>query len=98
MATAGIGGRLEVPPGQEVVVRLRVRGAGGGLVRLVDRTGPVLEARLGAGGRPGTVEWRTTAASAYVRAEVRRSEPTATTPDTGVALTNPVFLSGRPPA
>ena len=27
-----------------------MRGAGGGLVRLVDRTGPVLEARRGAGG------------------------------------------------
>jgi hypothetical protein len=42
------------------------------------------------------VEWTTTArGSAYVRAEVRRPEATATTPDTMVALTNPVLL-GRP--
>jgi hypothetical protein len=28
----------------------------------------------------------------YVRAEVRRPQPTATTADTMVALTNPIFL------
>jgi hypothetical protein len=99
---AGIGGRLAARPDQPVTVRLEVRGAGGHLARLVTDRGQVLEARLPAGG-PGTVEWTTTPQrSAYVRAEVRRQEATATTPDTMVALTNPVFLgravSGPPPA
>jgi hypothetical protein len=41
----------------------------------------------------GTVTWATTPRnSRYVRAEVPRPQPTATTPDTMVALTNPVFL------
>jgi hypothetical protein len=98
--SAGIGGRLEVPAGERVTVRLRVSGAAGGLARLCTDAGPVLEARLGAGDRP--VEWTTTAgASAWVRAEVRR--PGAGGPGAMVALTNPVLLgpaglSGRPPA
>jgi hypothetical protein len=92
---AGIGGRLDVPPGQEVVVRLRVEGAAGGLARLRSGAGTVLEARLA--GDDETVEWTTTAAAtAWVRAEVRRDGAM-------VALTNPVRLgpagaSGRPPA
>jgi hypothetical protein len=92
---AGIGGRLDVPPGQEVAVRLRVEGAAGGLVRLRTGAGTVLEARLA--GDDETVGWATTAAAtAWVRAEVRRAGEM-------VALTNPVFLgpagaSGPPPA
>jgi hypothetical protein len=44
----------------------------------------------------GIVTWVTTARnSRYVRAEVRRPQPTPTTSDTMVALTNPIFL-GRP--
>jgi hypothetical protein len=98
---AGIGGRLEALPDREVTVRLRVRGAAGCLARLCTDAGRVLEARLGAGD-PETVEWTTTAAaSAWVRAEVRR--PRASGPGDMVALTNPVLLgppglSGRPPA
>jgi len=98
--SAGIGGRLAVPPGQEVTVRLRVAGAAGCLARLCTDTGPALEAPLGAG--EAVVEWTTTpAASAWVRAEVRR--PAADKPGAMVALTNPVLLgaaglSGRPPA
>jgi predicted metal-dependent phosphoesterase TrpH len=101
--SAGIGDRLRAPPDQPVRVRLEVWGAPGSLVRLCTDLGQVLETRLPERG-PGVVEWATTARrSAYVRAEVRRSEPTASTPDTMVALTNPVFLgrrpvSGRPPA
>jgi hypothetical protein len=99
--SAGIGERLPAPPGQPVSVRVEVRGAAGCLLRLVTDRGPVREARLPAAG-PGGVEWATTPErAAYVRAEVRRPEPTPTTPDTMVALTNPVFLgavSGRPPA
>ena len=95
---AGIGGRLDVLPGQEVVVRLRVGGAAGGLARLRSGAGTVLEARLA--GDDETVEWTTTAAAtAWVRAEVR----SAAHPGAMVALTNPVRLgpaeaSGRPPA
>jgi hypothetical protein len=98
---AGVGGRLRVPADQEVSVRLQVAGAPGHLVRLHTDRGPVLETRLPDGG-PAAVRWTTTpAASGYVRAEVRRPEATATTRDTMVALTNPVFLgpvSGPPPA
>jgi hypothetical protein len=89
-----------VPPDRPVAVRLRVLGAGGGLVRLCTDRGPVLEARLPADG-PGTVDWTTTpAASAYVRAEVRRPGPGGR--GAMVALTNPVLLgpavNGPPPA
>jgi hypothetical protein len=99
---AGIGGRLEVPPGQEVAVRLEVAGAAGCLARLCTDAGRVLEARLAAGD-PEPVGWTTTAAaSAWVRAEVRRPPAAAGGPGEMVALTNPVFLgaalSGRPPA
>jgi hypothetical protein len=98
---AGIGGRLQVPPGQRVAVRLRVRGAAGCLARLCTGAGPVLEARL-AGDRE-TVEWTAAGAGApaWVRAEVRRPAAGAG-PGAMVALTNPVLLgpavSGRAPA
>ena len=43
----------------------------------------------------GVVTWAATPRNArYVRAEVRRPQPTATTADTMVALTNPIFLGG----
>ena len=96
---AGIGGRLETLPDREVTVRLRVRGAAGCLARLCTDAGRVLEAPIGG---HAVVEWTTTAAaSAWVRAEVRR--PGASGPGDMVALTNPVLLgppglSGRPPA
>jgi hypothetical protein len=92
---AGIGGRLDVPPGQQVAVRLRVRGAAGGLARLRTGAGTALEAPLA--GDDEAVGWTTTAAAtAWVRAEVRRTGAM-------VALTNPVLLgpagtSGPPPA
>jgi hypothetical protein len=83
--SAGIGERLDAPADQEVAVRLRVEGAAGGLARLVTGAGPVLEARL-AGPGAETVGWTTTpAATAWVRAEVRRAGEV-------LALTNPVFL------
>ena len=96
---AGIGGRLEALPDREVTVRLRVRGAAGCLARLCTDAGRVLEAPIDG---DAVVEWTTTAAaSAWVRAEVRR--PRASGPGDMVALTNPVLLgppglSGRPPA
>jgi hypothetical protein len=90
--TAGTGGRLRARPDERVTARLEVLGTPGHLVRVFTDTGQVLEAALPGGG-PGRVEWTTTARrSAYVRAEVRRPEPTPDTPGTMVALTNPVFL------
>jgi hypothetical protein len=64
--------------------------------------GPVLEARL-AGDR-AVVGWTTPpAATAWVRAEVRRPPAAPGTPGAMVALTNPVFIgpaevSGPAPA
>ena len=89
---AGIGERLEVADDTEVRVALVVSGAPGAGVRLVTDQGQRLLVPLPASGA-GTVTWATTPRSSrYVRAEVRRPEPTATTPDTMVALTNPIFL------
>jgi hypothetical protein len=85
--SAGIGERLEVPAGREVTVRLRLRGAAGGLARLCGPGGPVLEARLGAAD-PETVEWRGPATpGGWVRAEVRQGRAGPM-----LALTNPVRL------
>ena len=101
--SAGIGERLEVAPGQEVTVRLEVRGAAGDLAQLRTGAVPVLEARL-AGFGAEVVGWTTTpAATAWVRAEVRRPPAAPGTPGAMVALTNPVFLgpagvSGPAPA
>ena len=96
-ASAGAGGRLEATSDMAVTVRLAVRGAAGCLARLCTQTGPVLEIRLD--GDPAEVEWTTTpAATAWARAEVRRPPAAGTGPGAMVALTNPVFLSGRPRA
>jgi predicted metal-dependent phosphoesterase TrpH len=89
---AGIGQRLEVADDEPVTVRLTVDGAPGGAVRLITDQGTRFSAVLPATG-PGVVTWPTTPRnSRYVRAEVRRLQPTPTTPDTMVALTNPIFL------
>jgi hypothetical protein len=90
--TAGLGERLAVPAGTEVVASVTVSGAPGGAVRLVTDEGQVLLAPLAADGS-GTVEWVTRPqVSAYVRAEVRRSDPPAGPLGAMVAMTNPVFL------
>jgi hypothetical protein len=76
-------------------VRLEVAGAPGATVRLITDQGQRVGAALPAAGA-GTVSWTTTARnSSYVRAEVRRPQPAAPTPESMVALTNPIFL-GRP--
>jgi predicted metal-dependent phosphoesterase TrpH len=96
-AVAGIGERLAAPPDGEIAVRLAVRGAAGCLARLCTDAGPVLEARLD--GDPAALEWTTTpATSAWARAEVRRPPAAGAGHGAMLALTNPVFLSGRPPA
>jgi hypothetical protein len=92
---AGVGQRLEVTADTEVSVDLVISGAPGAAVRLVTDQGQRLLAPLPASGA-GTVSWTTTPRnSRYVRAEIRRPQPTATTPDTMVALTNPIFLGTR---
>jgi hypothetical protein len=89
---AGVGQRLKVTDNTEVTVDLAISGAPGAAIRLVTDQGQRLLAPLPASGA-GTASWTTTARnSRYVRAEVRRPQPTATTPDTMVALTNPIFL------
>jgi hypothetical protein len=89
---AGIGQRLAVPDDSPVAVALTVDGAPGCVARIVSDQGQRLVSPLPSTG-PATVCWTTTPRnSSYVRAEVRRPQPTATTPDTMVALTNPIFL------
>jgi predicted metal-dependent phosphoesterase TrpH len=89
---AGIGERLEVADAAAVTVTLTVDGAPGATVRLITDQGLRTSATLPASG-PGIVTWTTTPQnSRYIRAEVRRPQPTPTTADTMVALTNPIFL------
>jgi hypothetical protein len=89
---AGIGQRLTVADDVPATITLTVDGAAGGAVRLISDQGVRVTGTLPATGS-GTVRWTATPRnSRYVRAEVRRPEPTATTPDTMVALTNPIFL------
>jgi hypothetical protein len=92
---AGIGERLSAGTGTPITMKVTVSGVPGTSVRLLNQNGPQLVAPVGAEGK-ATVEWITqTRYSQWVRAEVRRPVPTATTPDTMVALTNPVFLDAR---
>jgi hypothetical protein len=94
---AGIGERLTVPAGDEVAVRLQVRGGAGCLARLCGPDGPAVEARLGPGDRE-TVEWTATAAAgAWARAEVRRPGVAGAEPGPMLALTNPVWFGPAGP-
>lgn len=89
----GIGERLTTGTGTPVVVEVTVSGVPGTVVRINNQDGPQWMQPVGATGS-ATVRWATqTRYSDWVRAEVRRPVPTATTPDTMVALTNPIFLS-----
>jgi hypothetical protein len=64
--TAGIGGRLDAGPGDEVTVAVGTEGVAAGVIRLFTDEGQVFE------GPAGTATWRTTPhVSLYVRAEVR---------------------------
>ena len=90
-AEVGIGERLEVGPHAEVSVRLEVRGGDGCVARLCTDLGTSLHLPLDED--PATIDWTTTpAASAYVRAEVRRPGPAPTAAGAMVALTNPIWL------
>jgi hypothetical protein len=93
--SAGIGERLEAGDADLITVTLVVTGEAGGLVRLITDEGVRVSLPRPAA---GAVTWTTTPRnSRYVRAEVRRARPTATAPDTMVALTNPIFLGHRVP-
>jgi hypothetical protein len=87
--TAGIGERLETT--EPVTFEVTVRGAPDTHIRILDQTGPQWGGYVHQEG--GTATWTTRSRySRWVRVEVRRSEPTQTTVDTMVALTNPIFL------
>lgn len=94
-AIAGIGERLAVVPDREVEVEVTVTGVPGCTVRLIGAAGTVAVA---AAAPDGSATLRTITRprdTGYLRAEVRRPQPTATTPDSMVAMSNPVFLGSR---
>ena len=87
---ADIGDRLHAA---EARIELDIAGAPGCEVRLITPTRIAHSEWVPASGR-AQVRWTATDAD-WVRAEVRRPLRTPTTPDTMVALTNPVFLGRR---
>jgi hypothetical protein len=71
---------------------VEVRGVPGCEVRFLTPAGQVHAAPVDASG-VAEARWSTKAKDTpWVRVEVRRPVATATTPDTMVALTNPIFL------
>jgi hypothetical protein len=92
---ASMGEALTTGTGTTVTIELTVSGAPATSVRLLDQSGPQWIQLVDASGS-ATVRWTTqTRYSRWVRAEVRRPVATATTADSMVALTNPVFLTSR---
>jgi hypothetical protein len=90
--SAGIGDHLRVGTGDEVTFEVTVAGVPGTSVRLLNQNGPQWVQSVNSSGA-ATVQWTTQSRyTRWVRAEVRRPVPTATTADTMVALTNPIFL------
>lgn len=90
---AGMGQALTTGTGTPVTIELTVSGAPGTSVRLLDQSGPQWIHPVDATGC-ATVRWTTqTRYSRWVRAEVRRPSRDRPTPNSMVALTNPVFLS-----
>lgn len=75
-----------------MTVEVTVGGVPGTSVRFLDQLGPQYTETVPASGS-ATVGWTTLPRyTDWVRVEVRRPVATQTTPDTMVALTNPVFL------
>ncbi len=91
-ATAGIGERLAVDPDQEVDVEVSATGAAGCTVHLIGAPGTVVVATAAPDGSAALRATTRPRDTGYLRAEVRRPLPTATTPDSMVAMSNPVFL------
>ena len=92
---ATIGDRLDAGPGTPVELVLQVAGVPGCAVSLINQAGLQHVVQVDATGA-AEIRWETRPLiSEWVRAEIRRPVPTATTPDTMVALTNPIFLGRR---
>ena len=88
----GMGERLSTGTGTPIAIEVVVAGVPGTTVRILNQNGPQWIQPVDATGS-ATVRWSTqTRYSQWVRAEVRRPVPTATTSDSMVALTNPIFL------
>ena len=94
-AVAEIGERLGAPADAPVLVRLEVAGVPHAVLSLWTDQGQVYTARLDAAGT-GRLEWPTSsAASSYVRAEVRHphsDDPGRTGAQPMAAMTNPIWL------
>jgi len=90
---AGIGETLRTGSGTSVTVEVTLAGVPGTQVGVLNQNGPQFTATVPATGE-ATVRWVTQPRyTRWVRVEVRRPVPTASTPNTMVALTNPVFLA-----
>jgi hypothetical protein len=91
-AGAGIGETLTASVGTPVTVEADVAGAPGCVVRFCTQLGRRYEQTVPSSGR-ARISWQTMPRHTdWVRVEVRRPEPTETTVDTMVALTNPIFI------
>jgi hypothetical protein len=93
-ASAGIGDTLAASTGTAVTAEVDVAGAPGCVVRFRTQLGCRYEQTVPASGR-ARISWQSMPRHTdWVRIEVRRPEPTETTVDTMVALTNPAFIQG----
>ncbi|CAM4113994.1 CehA/McbA family metallohydrolase [Kibdelosporangium persicum] len=89
--TVGIGETLRTDPGTPIALEIKASGAPDTHVRILDQHGPQWGGYVPAAG--ATVTWTTQSRySKWVRVEIRREQPTSTTRDTMVALTNPIFF------
>ncbi|MCE7009362.1 CehA/McbA family metallohydrolase [Kibdelosporangium philippinense] len=89
--TVGIGETLKTDSGTPIAIEVKASGAPDTHVRILDHHGPQWGGYVPAEG--ATVTWTTQSRySKWVRVEIRREEPTDTTRDTMVALTNPIFF------
>ncbi|MFC0116073.1 CehA/McbA family metallohydrolase [Kibdelosporangium aridum] len=89
--TVGIGETMKTDPGTPIAIEIKASGAPDTHVRILDHHGPQWGGYIPAEG--ATITWTTQSRySKWVRVEIRREEPTPTTRDTMVALTNPIFF------
>ncbi|RSM75526.1 phosphoesterase [Kibdelosporangium aridum] len=89
--TVGIGETMKTDPGTPIAIEIKASGAPDTHVRILDQHGPQWGGYVPAEG--ATITWTTQSRySKWVRVEIRREEPTPTTRDTMVALTNPIFF------
>jgi hypothetical protein len=81
--------------GDLLPVRLDVRGVPGCVATVLGPTAPLGVGSADESGRVIVDAHAPAALTSFVRAEVRRPTPTATTTDQMVALTNPIFVDAR---